>query len=270
MAPAYPDRLKLAASRLRKHGYDDSALDVEKLAAPGGWEVLRKAFQSRSVTPLSPTVDKRVKDALMAVRDDFEVSFQTVANEGLEAVKEGRWIPAKPVPLPPGTAQKASLSVSVDSELLEEVRELLPGLSQEAGYRVTVGGIIIGWLMEEFGVERPALPTPLTERTLQIVIPSPLRDYFVYQLGQEGLELDEVMAEGATRVLNGSWVPSKVALTSASRSTHMAKLTAHLPDRETLETLRAKAAELSASSGRSLSLQATAVAILVDRLGQPE
>lgn len=270
MAPAYPDRLKLAASRLRKHGYEDSALDVEKLAAPGGWEALKKAMRATATTPLSPTVDKRVKDALTAVRDDFEVSFQAVVDDGLRAVREGRWLPPKSSPMPHRTLQKTSLNVRVDSDLLAEVREMLPGLSQEAGYPITIGGIIVNWLMEEFGVERPTVPEPWAERTLEVIVPSPLRDHFVEEMSRQGLELDEIMTEGAARVLDGSWVPRKTSLAAASRSSHMAKLRAHLPDKEALEALRAKADELSGGPGQGVFLRTIALAILVDRLGQPE
>lgn len=263
------DRLKLAASRLREHGYTDSAQEVERLTVPGGWEALKRAVQSGSRASLSPTADKRVRDALYAMRDDFEVSLHAVADEGLLAVKEGRWLPPEPVPMPPGTLQKTSLPLNVDGDLLEEVRKMLPALTRKAGYKVTVGGILVSWLMEEFGVEQPELGEPKRDRTLQVIVPSPLRDHFVQELKRQGLELDEVMAEGAARVLDGSWEPDRVSFTAASRSTHMAKVTTHLPDRETLEALRAKSEELAARSGQRIKLRTVAVAILVDRLGQP-
>ncbi|MFJ4473197.1 hypothetical protein ACIP2X_37685 [Streptomyces sp. NPDC089424] len=157
MARPLRDRLKTAAELLRTDGHPDAAMDVEAVLAPGGWTLLRDTKPSGTdVVSMPFTMDKRLKDALMAAAQDTGTVLSAAVVEGWEAFLAGEFVPPK-VRQVRGAAgySKTTLTVTVPEELRDRVSARIPQVMEEAGYRITLSSIGVEWLMEELGVERP-------------------------------------------------------------------------------------------------------------------
>jgi hypothetical protein len=151
------ERLKNAAALLRADGHEEAALDVEAVAAPGGWTLIRETQPTQSdVVSLPLTLDRRLKERIVKAGEATGTVLSNVATEGLQAFKEGRFVPSR-VQQSRGTGySKTTLTVTIPQGLRDEVRAMLPAAIQDAGYRITVSSIVLEWLLEELGVERPA------------------------------------------------------------------------------------------------------------------
>ncbi|MFF8910550.1 hypothetical protein [Streptomyces olivaceoviridis] len=147
LAPAVPF--------LREHGKDEWADALESVLAPGGWTHLRES-EGAFTENVPLTIRRSLRDALeeAAAKARKKRSLSAIVTEGVQRVLEGAWTP----PRPAGRTAMASgdsravLNVTVDHELLEQLRGRLGSLGSQLGYKVTVSGIAIAYLREQLGV----------------------------------------------------------------------------------------------------------------------
>lgn len=155
MTRTWRERLKAAAAKLRTYGEEEDALAIDAVLAPGGWTRLRETEASKSETaPLPLTMDRRLKAALMKAADERGAMPSDVVADGYRAFLEGRFVPPR-VQRGGAGYSKTTLTVTVPQGLRDEVRDRIPAVQDEAGYRITLSSIAIEWLMEELGVQRP-------------------------------------------------------------------------------------------------------------------
>jgi len=273
MAHPIRERLTLASKRLKEAGYPDSAADVEAVLAPGGWTMLRAAAgsspsQSRGASNLPITTGQDIKGALKAAADEIGVTLSSVAEDGFRALVEGRWTPpgaADRVVLP--SSQKAGgrtvLNLSIPETLREQVRAMLPTLSDQAGYEVTEPRLALIWTMEELGVEPPA-----GSQALKFVIRKSLRDHLVAEAERQGLDLQEVLEDGIRALVDGSWEMPRPQRAASRPAETTAKLTVPV-DTGLLARLHELAPEISDRMGYKVYPGTIALAVLKNRLGEP-
>lgn len=147
------DRLLIAAQHLEDAGHPESAADVRAVAAPGGWTLLRAtgAESTTSRTTLTLTLDKPLKEQLVAKAADFDVTLSSVAEDGLRKVLAGEWMPPKLVRKK--SVVRSVLNLRIDDSLRQQIEARQKELSEQAGYRVTQSSIAVAWMAEELGVE---------------------------------------------------------------------------------------------------------------------
>ncbi|MFF7476583.1 hypothetical protein [Streptomyces sp. NPDC008092] len=250
------------AARLRKDGLHDEAAAIEGFLAPGGWVLLRDS-DTRDLSPLSLMMTTELKADLRAASAEFAIPLPALAEEGYRAVLETGWRPPRTMSVRPG-GKRTTLQVSVDSGLRRQVQEVLPGMTREAGHRVTESSIAIAWMCSELGVDLG------TASTLTVVLPRPLRDHFVAAAGAAGVDLDEVVNQRLRELVDGSWElprPSRAAKGSLA-GVEPGKLTVRIR-----EELALALVELAPVLSERLSFRLYPGMIvrwiLIDRLGQP-
>ncbi|MFE1451909.1 hypothetical protein [Streptomyces olivaceoviridis] len=149
------DTLTPAVPFLREHGKGEWADALESVLAPGGWTHLREA-EGAFTENVPLTIRRSLRDALeeAAAKSSKIQSLSAIVTEGCQRVLDGAWTP----PRPAGRTAMASgdsrsvLNVTVDHDVLEQLRERLGSLGSQLGYRVTVSGIAIAYLREKLGV----------------------------------------------------------------------------------------------------------------------
>lgn len=272
VAGSIRDRLTSAAAVLRESEHFDEASAVESVLAPRGYLLLQRTEQRGTASPLTITINEDLKQALTAAGEEFGVVFSGLADEAYQKVRAG-WIPPRPLQKRGPGVKRAVLNVTVDSVLRSEVREMLPALRERAGYKVAEGNLVLSYICEELGVERPG--TPFGER-LAIRVPRVLLDHWKEQAGAQGTTVQQVAEEGIRDLLDGSWDPSVLNDRSRPRSgpgpwSDTDRQSFFMSnDPELFAALRAKAEELSGEFGFLVYPGALVRAILTERLGQPE
>lgn len=158
MARTMRDRLTTAVARLREAGHADSADAVDAVLAPGGWTLLREQ-DAAFTTNLPLTMRASLRDALKKAAEEQNVTLTAVVTEGHRKVLDGTWTPPETrrvVRRAASVAQDARvvLNVTVEDALRRQLRERLPGLSEELGYakELTEGGIAAAYLRHKLGV----------------------------------------------------------------------------------------------------------------------
>lgn len=151
------DRLKTAARELEQAGRSDSAAAVEAVLAPGGWTLLREA-DAPFTTNLPLTMRASLREALKQAAEQNNVTLTAVVTDGHRRVLDGSWTPpeSRRIVRRGEAAAKDSrvvLNVTVEDTLRKELRERLPVLSEELGYRVTEGGLAVAYLRQYFEKE---------------------------------------------------------------------------------------------------------------------
>jgi ATP-dependent Clp protease ATP-binding subunit ClpA len=160
VARPHRDRLKTAAQLLRSDGHEEAALDVEAVIAPGGWTLIRESGPTQTdVVSLPLTMDRRLKERIVEAAQATGTVLSISAAEGCRAFlrdDDDRFVPPRVVQVR-GSAgySKTTLTVTLPESLRDEVRKALPAAISEAGYRITLSSIVIEWLLEELGVQRP-------------------------------------------------------------------------------------------------------------------
>lgn len=160
MARTMRDRLTTASARLREAGHADSADAVDAVLAPGGWTLLREQ-DAPFTTNLPLTMRSSLKAALKKAADEANVTLTAVVTEGHRRVLDGSWQPPKATRVVRRGASaeedpRAVLNVTVEDRLRKELRDRLPALSEELGYRLTEGGIAVAYLRRYFAAELSA------------------------------------------------------------------------------------------------------------------
>ncbi|MFF1298111.1 MULTISPECIES: hypothetical protein [unclassified Streptomyces] len=140
------------------NAFEEAAMDVEAVLAPGGWNWLRETQATQSeMASMGLTIDRRLKDALSKAAEDTGTMPSAAVVKGFQAFVEGRFVPPE-VKQTRGSAgySKTTLTVTFPKALQAEVRARIPQVAEKAGYRITLSSIAIEWLLEELGVERPS------------------------------------------------------------------------------------------------------------------
>lgn len=271
MAHPIRERLTLASQRLKEAGYPDSAADVEAVLAPGGWTMLRTSAGASSASsksrnlPITTVAD--IKGALKAAADEIGVTLSSVAEDGFRAVVEGRWAPPAAadrvrVPSVDKAGGRTVLNLAIPEDLREQVRGMLPALSEAAGYKVTEPQLALAWTMEELGVE------PVGAQSMKLVIRKSLRDHLLAEADRLGLDLQELVESGIRALADGSWeMPRPVRAASRPAET-TAKLTVPVGS-DLLTRLYEMAPEISDRMDYKVYPGTIALAILKNRLGEP-
>jgi hypothetical protein len=267
-------QLTETAAYLKEAGQYDMAQAVEAVIAPGGWKQLRDS-EGRLPKTLSVYMSPDLKAALVAASEEFHWPLDALAEEAYRKVRDGEWLPPKTGRGEGGT--RAVLPVQVDREVHDQVHAMLPELTQQAGYRVSHAGIVVSYMCEELGIERP---NTAKAESLEMRFPKALVAHWTKQAAKEGVELEAVVADGIRGLLDGAWTPQRHPY-FADRSSvagsprkggwsESERQRFWLPiDRDLLADLRAKAEELSGELGFLVYPGAVVRAILTDRLGEP-
>lgn len=264
--PIRPEELTLAAQQLDEAGHAASASLVREVAAPDGWKRLRAAAhsdmsQTSSNLPLS--VDESLKFKIRAEALKMHVSLSVVVAEGYQAVLDGEWMPPQVRRSRSRETEyvKSVLNVRLSNDLREQVRAMLPELTQTAGYRVTESSIAVSWMLEEFGLERPGDGTV----GMAVMVPADVRDVWLGRAEARGLSLQGIAEDGIRALMDGSWMLPRPA---RSAGAPRVKLTVRVGDE-----LHARLTELASGFSSSYGLKVypgTIVrAILTRALGDP-
>jgi hypothetical protein len=156
------DRLTTAVRQLEEAGHKDSASAVKAVLEPGGWTMLREQ-DAPFTTNLPLTMRASLRDALKKAAEQQNRTLTAVVAEGHRAVLDGTWTPPEPKRVArrgesAAADPRAVLNVTVDDALRKELRDRLPALSEEMGYKLTEGGIAIAYLKHKLGVTTPTGP----------------------------------------------------------------------------------------------------------------
>jgi hypothetical protein len=158
--------LELVREHLKKEAQHELRTYVEAVLAPRGWIPLKDSETSPPTSPLSLTIPKSFKAALLSAAKEFDVVLASLAEEGFRAVLETDWLPPKTVnsrslPTAPAAGKdaeqdgRAVLQLQVDDPLRQRVQAIVADLSERAGYRVTLSSIALSWMADQLGVRRP-------------------------------------------------------------------------------------------------------------------
>ncbi|MFF9287475.1 hypothetical protein [Streptomyces griseosporeus] len=267
-------QLAETAAYLKEAGQHERALSVESVLAPGGWKQLRDS-EARLPKTLNVYMSPDLKAALVAASQEFGWPLDALAEEAYRKVRDGEWLPPKTGRGEGGA--RAVLPVQVDREVHDQVHGMLPELTSKAGYRVSHAGIVVSYMCEELGIERP---NTAKAESLEMRFPKALVAHWKRQAAAEGVELEQVVADGIHRLLDGEWTPQRhpyfadrASVAGSSRAggwSESERQRFWLPvDRELLADLRAKTEELSGQLGYLVYPGAVVRAILTDRLGEP-
>lgn len=243
----------------------ESAAAVRAALEPGGWRALQQktGYEDKFVNlPVLMGVGLR-QELEEAGRELRIPSLSSVAADGLRAVAEGRFVPPR---VYTGSGEKRNLNVKVPGDVKEQVAKMLPALSQEAGYRVSLASIVTWWLADELGVNLPAPTAPV-----RLVIGSRLVKHFQARAGELGVELSQVLEDGIRDLVSGAWVfPAAPRAAKGSRPEDTpTRLNITIDDELRMDLLEI-APRLAQELGRQVYPGTVALAILRDRLGEPK
>lgn len=269
MARTIRERLATAVGQLKEAGHYDSAAAVEAVAAPRGYLLLRKDETRASASNLSITLDAKLKQAIQDAGEEYSVVLSGLAEEAYRRVIQEGWVPPK---MNRNPRTKTVLNVKVDDELRQQVRGMLPALTEDAGYRVSEGNIVLSHICEELGIERAVDQDWVNTRA-----PKELVEHFEREAAAQGVTLGQVVEEGVRAFLDGEWTPERNAYLSGEKrgprtrswSEASRKGLAVRIDRTLLADMREKAEELSDESEYLVHPGGIVRAILTDRFGEP-
>jgi hypothetical protein len=104
--------------------------------------------------PRSLTTRASLRDALKTAAEKRRKTLTSVVTKGFRDVLavDGTWTPPEPVKTEkiPASDRRVVLNVTIDDQLRKELRDALPRLSEELGYKVTEGGIAMAYLRHYF------------------------------------------------------------------------------------------------------------------------
>lgn len=270
----FRERLQIASDRLMAAGHEDSAADVAAVLAPGGWQRLKPTAgeEAGTATTLSVLLPEEIRDALKDAGAALSVSLSAEASDGFRAVLRGDWTPPMPVRAVRSTKPKArkNLNLTIDDGLRRELREALPALTQELGYRrsLTEASVAAAWLCEQLGVDRE----PST--TLKLVVPGSLRSHWEKAATKQKTTLQQVLDHGLRALFAGTWqmpVPHRAPSGRAvpdPQPQAVVKVTIPI-DIALHEQLLEAAPEFAARFDRRVFPATIAIAVLKDKLGEP-
>lgn len=283
--------LALAAELLGKHAelltqkakldeankYANAASACRVVTAPGGWAVLKDSDPAPGgMSNLAVLMDENLRAALLEAEQVFGRSLDALAAESLAALLEGRFVPPKAYPGPGPT--KKNLNLSIPTVLKEQAAVKAAGLKDETGYRVSLASTITWYLVEELGIDLRATDV------LRLVVPTALAEHFTRQAAADGITVERALEEQIQLLVSSSYEPELKARPRDSEGTFqettgstmkwgteiaVSKLTLRL-DEALLGELRERTEEITKAAGWPAWPGMVAIAMLRDRLGEPE
>lgn len=277
-----------AAGKRADEAYAGAAA-VEAVIAPRGYLLLRDDQEKRESTSNLPvSMSEDLRNTLTAVAAEFGAVFAGMAEDAFRKVLEDGWIPPETPRGAAGTrGTKKNLNLKVDDSLRQQVRDMLPELSREAGYKISEANIVLSYICDELGVERAGA---VSLERLETRVQRPLLEHFHVQAGAAGLAFQEIVEDGIRELLVGAWTPErhpyladvasrpravqdrKMWVSASGREWSDSGLRARLSvplDPELLASLRAKTDELSKELGFLVYPGSVVRQILTRRLGEP-
>ncbi|MFH9813479.1 hypothetical protein ACH4NI_35605 [Streptomyces olivaceus] len=139
-----------AADKLRA---DDPVLaeSLDKISAPGGWQLLRPPAPAGGRPNLAIWTPVSVRTQLMDASPDLAADV----DEGFAAYLAGRFTPDKP---PRGrlsqgaTEDRKNLNVRPDPHLVQQINDSADARAEELGWKPTPGVIALAWLRHKYGL----------------------------------------------------------------------------------------------------------------------
>ncbi|MFF8544741.1 hypothetical protein ACF060_31145 [Streptomyces werraensis] len=281
------DRLEQEQQHKEAAAHYEAASDVRAILQPAGWTLLRaEPGTSEPDRNVAINLSETLKRQLVAAADEMGVSLSAVVRDGYRAVVEGRWVPPKPLwqrrrPDAKPAVQK-NLNVRIPTDLVDRLKPMLPKLSEELGYRVSMGSIAAAWMAEELGVDRP---TAENTGKLKLVTSKRLIDHVLAEAERQGVSVNDVVADGVRALLAGeesAQLPKWAAVSQRPRGetgtwtvsssggseVRPAKLSVLLPV-DLLSRLRDWCADQSETAEWPVHPGMVGIAILKSRLGEP-
>ena len=253
----------------------DAASACRVVDTPGGWAVLRDSDPAPGgMTSLSVMMSVDLRSSLQDAAQRFGKSLDALAAEALVKAAEGKFVPPKPYV---GPGEKRNLSLSVPTVLKDKVAKLLPGLTSKAGHRVSLASTITWYLVDELGVDLAATDA------LRLIVPKPFADHVKARAAAEGVTLEQVLAGQIAALVDGSYTPrlpersrqgGVFATTTGTgqswgKDLPVVKLTLRI-DQRLLDELRERTEDITRAAGWQAAPGMVAIAMLRDRLGEPE
>lgn len=261
---------------LKEAGEHEKAAAVEAVTGPRGYLLLQRTEEGE-LSPLSLTVNAALGRALRAAAEEFELVLDGVAEEAYQLVLDGEWVPDEPWSHEAGP--KSTVQVQVSKRLREQVREALPRLTGEAGFRITESNIALSHLCDELGIERSTVAKVSLE-SLEMRFPKSLVQHWEQAAEAAGVSLAQVVEERIPDLVAGTWTPERnpyladrasVLKTAEARRgwSEWDRQRLWLPiNKDLLASLRTRAQELSEELGYLVYPGAVVRAILTDRFGE--
>ncbi|MFJ3043575.1 hypothetical protein [Streptomyces tendae] len=263
MAGMIRPNLVEAVTVLKDAGRHDLASAVEALNKPRGYLLLQR---TEDMTPrqLSLTVPLPLKQELESTAREMDQVLDSLADDAYRKVLAGGWVPPRWQRSKRPGHKTAVFQVTVDKALHGQVQELLPRLTEEAGYRVTQSSIILAHMCDELGVDSGA------DAAMPLVLWEPLRDHFV-AARDSGADLEAIVSERVRELLDGSWeMPSPSRVEKGARhGVRQVKLSGLFLKADVREALHELAPALSERFGVLVTPGTIVRVILTDRLGEP-
>lgn len=282
MARPIRDDLKNAVNLLQEAGdqlargerhadaekHHDAAAAVRAILAPGGWAFLKESDRASSMSNLAVQMDKDLKGQLESAAQEFAVPLPVLAAEALRAAAEGRFVPPRAYS---GPGARTNLNVGVPTELKNQVSGMLSDLTEMAGYRVSLASIVTWWMADELFIDLPDTDAEPVAGRIDLVIPSRLREHFVQSAERRGVELQGVLERGIQELVAERWeYPAGPRAAKGTRPQDRPVKLRILVRNELLTALREMAPKLAMQHSRRIHPGTVAIAILRDRLGEPE
>ncbi|MEU2315102.1 hypothetical protein [Streptomyces albidoflavus] len=127
------------------------AESLDKISAPGGWQLLRPPSKTGGRTNLPIWTPVSVHAQLMKASADLAKDV----NEGFKAYLAGEFTPDKP---PRGrlsqgaTEDRKNLNVRPNPELVQQIKDGADARAEELGWKPTPGVIALAWLRHKYGL----------------------------------------------------------------------------------------------------------------------
>ncbi|MGW8702294.1 hypothetical protein ACWGOK_36135 [Streptomyces eurythermus] len=264
MAGSIRPRLASAVSKLKEYGDHDEAAAVAALMGPRGYLLLQRT-ETGDTDLLSISVSDSLKKTVQEALEQFDQVLDSLSDEAYRKVRDEGWVPPKVARF--GRGQRGGTNVvlqtRVDSKLRRDVQEMLPALSEQAGYRITEGGLVLTHVCEELGIER----TAEEREPVDVRLPRHVRAFFQEEAARQGVELREVAVDGIRRLLDGSWSPDWASV-KPGREADKVSLKVRVP-KDLEGELRAHLVGVSERAGFQVSPALVLRAVFGVRLGEP-
>ena len=274
--------LMMGAQALRG-SLPDVADTLEALAKPFGHRMLtvdrtasRVPEGAVNVSLLAPKeLRTAIQEAAVDAAASDDVKVQDLLSRVLEAripqVLSGELVPRE-IPREPRGAgvEKVNLNVPVDGVVLQQLRDALPDLGKRLGYRnqATVAKILFRLLLDEYGLDYQVTQGSSLS-LVQLYVPPQLGAAIRRKVEASGEELKQLLTEGYTKLLAGSWQPYEIPKARPGSEYERDRLSAYV-DGALVERVRVRARQLKSELGYRVTPQTIAIDYLVSEFGLEE
>lgn len=275
------EHLMIGAEAL-KNDLPEVAQTLQALSKPFGHRMLtldrntpRVPADATNVTIMVPErLRKAIQDAALdgAESDYAKVQelLSAVLSSGIPRVLSGETV-VREIPREPRGAgvKKVNLNVPVDTDVLQQLRDALPGLGERLGFRgkASVGNVAFRLLLDEYGLDyEPAASGAEGLAQMQLHVPPRLAAAFRKQLATVDADMRRLIEEGYTKVLSGAWRPYEIPK-AAQGSDYERDILPVRVDGALIDQVRAKCPELKQELGYRVTPPTIAIDYLISELG---